>query len=155
MRIALAGPSGVGKSTVGRLLAQSRRLSFLDLDEVVGDPVSIFAREGEAGFRARELRALVELSGRDNVVLALGGGSVQNDMSVLDGWPRAVLMASVDSLVVRLGSASRRPMLFGDFPKRVAQLHSERMARWTAFGVRLHTDGLDAIEVARRVEELW
>jgi len=155
VRLALAGPSGVGKSTVGRLLAQSRRLSFLDLDDVVGDASTIFAREGEAGFRAREQRALAELKDRDDVVLALGGGSVQDTMAVLDGWPRVVLMARVDSLVHRLGSAAGRPLLVGDLGERVASLYVARWSRWTSFGIRVHTDGADAVEVARRVEVLW
>ena len=155
MRIALAGPSGVGKSTVGKLLAQSRRLSFLDLDEVVGDPVAIFAREGEAGFRAREQRALAELKDRDDVVLALGGGTVGDTMPLLEGWPRVVLMASVQSLVHRLGSAADRPLLVGNVAERVAALYAARWPRWTSFGVHVHTDGVGAVEVARRVEALW
>jgi len=59
----LVGPMGAGKTAIGRRLAERLGLRFVDLDAVVearaGARVSeIFAREGEAGFRARERDAL-------------------------------------------------------------------------------------------------
>lgn len=155
MKLVIAGPSGVGKSTVGKLLAQSRRLSFVDLDAQIGDAAAIFAAEGEPGFRAREDAALAALADADGVVVALGGGAVRADMRTLAGWPRVVLMAGVETLLARIGTNAGRPMLAGDVAAAIARLRAERMALWTAFGVRVHTDALDAASVARRVEAMW
>jgi shikimate kinase len=79
-RIVLTGFMGAGKSTVGRLLAARVGWDFLDLDSVIESltgltiPV-IFATHGESHFRQLESDALASALGRDNLVLALGGGA--------------------------------------------------------------------------------
>lgn len=73
MRVALAGPMGAGKSTVGRLLAERLRVDFLDLDSRVGDAREWFARGGEAAFRGRE-REVLASAVQGSGVIALGGG---------------------------------------------------------------------------------
>jgi shikimate kinase len=79
--ILLVGPRGSGKSTVGPALAAKLGWAFADADELVeataGRSItSLFAAEGEAGFRDRESAALGELCGRTNHVIATGGGAV-------------------------------------------------------------------------------
>lgn len=150
----IAGPSGVGKSTVGRAIAAKRGLRFVDLDALVGDAVAIFAAEGEAGFRARERRAMEALVETDAAVVALGGGSVAVGGSLYRAWKRVVLVAGVDTLLLRLGDAAGRPMLAGDRRERVSALIAARSPGWRAFGPWVHTDALDADAVTRRVESL-
>jgi len=65
--IYLVGPMGAGKTTVGRRLAEARRMEFIDSDQVVeartGVNIAfIFEKEGEAGFRKRERAAIAELA---------------------------------------------------------------------------------------------
>lgn len=79
--IFLIGPMGAGKTTVGRHLAQRLGLEFLDSDHELQsatgvDIPTIFAFEGEAGFRARERDMIDKLSQRQGIVLATGGGVV-------------------------------------------------------------------------------
>ena len=79
-RLVLTGFMGAGKTTVGRLLADRLGWNFLDLDAYIetrtGMAVpSIFAAHGEAHFRQLESQALASALGRDNIVLALGGGA--------------------------------------------------------------------------------
>ena len=79
--IVLIGMPGCGKTTVGKLLAQRLGREFMDADaEVVAragtDIPSLFASEGEAGFRARETAVLADLGKRSSLVLATGGGCV-------------------------------------------------------------------------------
>ncbi len=81
MRIFLAGFMGAGKTSVGKRIAERLEIPFVDLDAEVESCAGlsvreIFARQGEAEFRAREhtaLRAALEL---DPVVVALGGGTL-------------------------------------------------------------------------------
>lgn len=149
-RVALAGPMGSGKSTVGRLLADRLRVSFADLDATVGSISEIFAREGEAGFRARErtsLRTLAEGEG----VIALGGGTLVDPSNVetLSGWRIVVLMARVETLLARVGHDPNRPLAM-----QIPELFVARAESYRSAGPQVWTDDLDLDEVARRVESL-
>ena len=82
--IILIGMPGCGKSTIGRLLAEKLGKTFVDADEEVVkvygmDIPSIFAAEGEAGFRAKETAVLRELGKRAGLVIATGGGCVTRE----------------------------------------------------------------------------
>ncbi|MBF0256650.1 MAG: shikimate kinase AroK [Gammaproteobacteria bacterium] len=79
--IFLIGPMGAGKTTIGRQLATRRGLEFVDSDHELQkrtgvDIPTIFEFEGEDGFRLRERDMVDELSQREGVVLATGGGVV-------------------------------------------------------------------------------
>jgi shikimate kinase len=79
-RLLLTGFMGAGKSTIGRLLAARLNWDFLDLDASIeartGLPIpSIFDLHGEARFRQLESEALASALGRNDIVLALGGGA--------------------------------------------------------------------------------
>lgn len=133
--IALVGPMGSGKTTVGRVLASRLGLEFVDLDQAIeqrcGVEVAlIFEIEGESGFRARERAMLEEIIRRDGILLATGGGSV------LDPDNRALLRAralvvwlqtSVDQQIKRLARDQRRPLLRApNRRQRLEQLATER-----------------------------
>jgi shikimate kinase len=72
---------GAGKTTVGRAVARRLDGTFFDSDHEIEArtgariPV-IFEMEGEAGFRDRESQVIAELTQRENIVLATGGGAV-------------------------------------------------------------------------------
>lgn len=78
--IFLVGFMGSGKTTVGKLLAETLGLPFVDLDEEIekqyGRTIAeIFQRSGEEEFRAMEEDALGEVASRPRSVVALGGGT--------------------------------------------------------------------------------
>jgi shikimate kinase len=80
-RVFLVGPMGSGKSTIGKQLAAALGLEFQDSDHEIQrrtgvDIPTIFAFEGEAGFRAREKVVIDALTAMDGQVLATGGGAV-------------------------------------------------------------------------------
>lgn len=77
----LVGPMGAGKTTVGRHLAELLGREFLDSDHEIERKTGatipwIFEKEGEQGFRGRETTVIDELTARQNLVLATGGGVV-------------------------------------------------------------------------------
>lgn len=79
--IFLIGPMGVGKTTIGRVLADHLQMQFVDSDQEIEESTGadipwIFDVEGEAGFRLREAKMIAELTTRRGIVLATGGGSV-------------------------------------------------------------------------------
>jgi shikimate kinase len=117
--IFLVGPMGAGKSAVGRHLARTLHLTFVDSDEEVEsrtgvDIAYIFEKEGEAGFRKREAAAIDDLTRLDSVVLATGGGAVidPDNRSNLGGRGFVVyLYTTVDQQVVRTRKGRERPLL--------------------------------------------
>tara|TARA_B100000925_G_scaffold289839_1_gene273656 strand:- start:364 stop:876 length:513 start_codon:yes stop_codon:yes gene_type:complete len=117
--IFLIGPMGAGKSVVGRYLARSLNLSFVDSDDEIElrtgvDIPFIFEKEGESGFRKREASVIDDLSKRENIVLATGGGAiVENDSRSRLGARGFVvyLYTTVDQQVTRTSKGRERPLL--------------------------------------------
>lgn len=77
----LVGPMGAGKTTIGRHLAEILSWPFVDSDHEIETRTGasipwIFDVEGEEGFRKREEQMIAELSKRQHIVLATGGGAV-------------------------------------------------------------------------------
>ena len=102
-RIVLTGFMGSGKSTIGRLLAQTLHWRFLDLDTVIEHRTAqtvpeIFAQHGELRFRELEAEALAATLTERNVVIALGGGAPEIVSN------RELLAASPDTAVVYLAA---------------------------------------------------
>jgi shikimate kinase len=125
--IYLVGMPGAGKSTVGKSLAKRLSLSFVDADhEMVaktGVAIStIFEFEGESGFRIRESQLLQELSRRENIVLATGGGAVLSAETRHTLQMRGTviyLRASIEDLRQRTLRDTKRPLLQGGDPEKV------------------------------------
>jgi shikimate kinase len=115
----LIGPTGAGKTSIGRQLAARYQLPFLDLDQEIerqtGVPVStIFDIEGEAGFRRREHALLDTCSQRQGILLASGAGAVLDPISRRYLTERGYvvwLQASVPLQLQRLALDTTRPLL--------------------------------------------
>ena len=160
-RVFLVGPMGAGKTTIGRLLASALKLEFIDSDHEIeqssgADIPWIFDREGESGFRDREQKVLAELTQRDAVLLATGGGAVlrAENRAALAGRGMVVyLHASVEQQVARTARDRDRPLLQTANPERtLRELMAARdpLYREIADYV-IDTDDLGARTVARRL----
>lgn len=153
-RVALAGPMGSGKSTVGALLAGRWGVPFVDLDARIGDVPALFAAEGEDGFRRREraaLAAVVAEVGAGAAVLALGGGTVVDpaNRALLGEWRVIVLMARPETLRARIGAGPGRPLA-----GRLEALLEERREAYATAGPVIWTDGIAPAGIVPRVEAL-
>jgi shikimate kinase len=123
--IFLIGPMGAGKSAVGRYLARTLHLSFVDSDDEIEsrtgvDIPFIFEKEGEAGFRKREAVVINDLSKMDGIVLATGGGAIvdADSRSHLGGRGFVVyLFTTVDQQVSRTRKGRERPLLENADPR--------------------------------------
>lgn len=138
--IALYGMMGVGKSTVGRMLAGRLGRGFADTDDEVvnwrGRSIpEIFLEEGEEAFRHYENIVIRELATYHDLVIALGGGAVLADANVTDLTLTGTLVhldADVDVLVERLRAESEhRPLVSGDdVENKIRTTHAERVDRY-------------------------
>lgn len=80
IRIVLIGYMGAGKTTIGKMLAQTLGCSFYDLDWYIEERYrktvsQIFAEQGEAGFRETERKMLHEVADFEDIVISCGGGT--------------------------------------------------------------------------------
>lgn len=159
--IFLIGPMGAGKSAVGRKLAEELGREFMDSDEAIEsrtgvDIPYIFEREGESGFRARERQVIDELTKLPGIVLATGGGAVQDpdNREHLGSRGRVVyLHASVDQQLKRTRSGRERPMLKGGDPREILEgLMAVRDPQYREIAdVIVETDGRRVTAVTREI----
>lgn len=162
-RIFLIGPMGAGKSAVGRALARQLRYAFVDSDQVIEartgvDIGFIFEKEGEAGFRKREANIIDELTRRDEVVLATGGGAVlapENRRRLGRRGTVVYLRATPDQQFERVRHSTHRPLLEAADPRAVlASLFEARDPLYQAIAdIVVDTDGARVTEVAERVRQ--
>ena len=119
--IYLVGLMGVGKSTVGKLLAEKLNRPFFDSDKEIeknaGAEISwIFDVEGEEGFRDREEQVIWELTSKTGAVIATGGGVVereQNRKRIAEKGTVIHLDCPNETLVQRVRNDRKRPLLHG------------------------------------------
>ena len=126
---------GVGKSTIGRRLADATGKRFVDSDEEIERKTGveidlIFEIEGEPGFRRRESRLIEELATLQDIVLATGGGAVLDpaNRALLKKSGTVVYLTASPAVLARRTVRDRhRPLLRGgDRLQRIEQLLSER-----------------------------
>lgn len=165
--IFLVGMMGAGKSTVGVRLARRLDRVFVDADRALEERLgvsvqTIFAVEGEAGFRRRESQFLEEMSAQPGLVLATGGGVVLSPANRELLKSRGVvvyLQASPADLWQRLRRDRQRPLLKTANPReRIYQLCQDRDALYREVATHIVTTSRQPIdqivdEVVRRLSE--
>lgn len=133
--IYLIGPMGSGKTTVGQRLAKKLNLEFYDCDHEIEERTGvsinlIFDIEGEDGFRKREHRMLSELTAREGVLIATGGGVVTSEANrtLLRRTGIVIyLKATVSQQMERLRLDKSRPLLqTEDREKKLEELAEAR-----------------------------
>jgi len=125
--IVLVGLMGAGKSTIGKRLATRLNLPFVDADTEIEKAADltipeIFARHGEAYFRAGEVRVVARILESGPQILATGGGAYMNPETRARIAERGIsvwLKADLDVLMKRVRRRNDRPLLKADDPEAV------------------------------------
>ncbi len=159
----LVGPMGAGKSAVGRHLARLLHLEFVDSDEEIEtrtgvDIPFIFEKEGEEGFRKREVKVIDELSQREGVVLATGGGAIADPDSRSRLGARGFVVylhTSVKQQLERTQRRRKRPLLENrDKEKVLRELMEQRDPLYREISdLIIETDGRRVQTVAREIHD--
>lgn len=147
--IVLIGMMGAGKTAIGQALAARLGLPFWDSDAEIEQAANttiadVFARNGEAFFRAREREVLIRLLGSGVSVLSTGGGAwIQPDTRAVLAQQGHVLWldADLDLLWQRVQRKSTRPLLHTPDPYgTLAALHAERQPIYAQAPLRVRAD---------------
>lgn len=164
-RIFLVGISGAGKSTVGRLVAERLGWDFADSDDLIEARTrrkiaEIFATDGEARFREVEQAVLADLSGRERLVVATGGGALTTEggRTAIQSGFSAWLDVSPSQAAPRLATdptTATRPLLAGDAEGRLATLLAAREEQYRRSDARISVGRLTPAQVAERVVKCW
>jgi shikimate kinase len=159
-RVVLTGFMGSGKTTVGPLVAERLGWTFVDVDDVIAAEAGttipeIFKRDGETEFRRRERQTIASLALRDGLVLALGGGAIE------DAETRTLLLTTPGTLLVHLevklettlarcrGTEHLRPVLVDE--ANLASRYERRLPLYRMAHVSLNVDTLTPDEVAEAI----
>jgi shikimate kinase len=158
--IALIGMMGVGKTSIGRRLAQRLQIPFVDADQEIVDAAGlsipeIFEKFGEAHFRDGERRVIARLFDGKRKIIATGGGAFVNEETRQLMLERAIVIwldADIDTLVERTARKGDRPLLAnGDAREILTKLAQERNPLYAQAHVHVksqstpHEATLDAI----------
>ena len=161
--IFLVGPMGAGKSTIGKILSELTSMQLIDSDAEIekrtGADISwVFDVEGEEGFRRREEAVIDELTRKNGIILATGGGAVKNANNRKALSSRGVvvyLKTSVEKQYQRTCRDTRRPLLNNPDPQgTLARLMAEREPLYQEVAdIIVETDQYSARQIATQIIE--
>ena len=155
--LALGGFSGVGKSTVGALVAARAGAPFMDTDAILAarwGPIPAQLAAGESAFRAREAAVLAELLAGAACVIATGGGawiSVGSRARLRCVW-RVVLVAPLDEIRARVAADPTERPAWGP---GVEERFASRIAAYREADLHVDTAGRAPADVAEEVAAWW
>ena len=160
--IYLIGPQGAGKTTIGRKLAKLSHRIFYDSDREIENQTgvsvaTIFAFEGEVGFRKREEEVIARLTLLENIVLSSGGGTILSAANRAGLTQHGVVIYLRASLETQLSRTNQRkgvrPLL--DIPEpmqKIIELDRERRPLYESIAIHTYdTDTHSPSEISEHI----
>ena len=158
--IIITGFMGTGKSVVAKKLARKLKMEYIDTDQVIegrqGMSIAdIFAGHGENCFREQEDKLVKELSQKENMVIATGGGTLlSSDNARILGQTGEIVCLYADSLTIynRVNKKNNRPLLKGEnILNEINRLLEERKKVYNNFTIKIDTTNLSVQEVVDKI----
>ena len=162
--LVLTGMMGVGKSTIGKTLAEKLSFDFIDIDKLIEDKEGcsinlIFKNKGEVYFRRIENMLSLQKLTKHNSVISLGGGAFLNDSirrtvkeSTISFW----LDVDVNELVKRLNKTKKRPLLFKkNLNETVKKIYLARKKTYSEANFRIKCNFLKQETIVNKILKLY
>ena len=162
--LTLTGMMGVGKSTIGKILAKQLNYKFVDVDKLIEDKEGstinfIFKNKSESYFRKIENDITLAELRKYNSVISMGGGafldhSIRKSAKKLSTsfW----LDVSIDELIKRLKKNNKRPLLLKkNTNEEIKKIYFDRKKIYNEADYRIICDSLKSEEIARKILNLY
>ena len=159
--ISLVGMMGVGKTSVGKFLADKLGYKFIDLDKYIEKAedkkvTQIFNENGEAHFRFLEKKYVSEIvKSHDDLVFSLGGGSfISKDIrDILKNVSKVVwLNCASEEIFKRTKNEKHRPLLADDNSlEKIKKILEERTKYYKQAHFHINTDNKSVSEVCNEI----
>ena len=161
--IIITGFMGTGKSVVAKELARKLKMEFIDMDQIIEEGLGIsisdiFARYGENYFREQENKLVKELSQKENMVIATGGGTLlSSDNARRLGQAGEIVCLYADSQTIynRVKKKNDRPLLSGEnILNKIDLLLEERKKIYGNIKWKINTTNFTTQEVVDKIINL-
>ncbi len=162
--LVLTGMMGVGKSTIGKGLAEKLSYSFIDIDEIIeikeGCSIEqIFKNKNEEYFRNLENDTSLKELKNKNSVISLGGGAFLNK-SIRDTVKKTSISfwldMDIDKLAIRLKHSKKRPLLHNkDLKKTVSKIYLERKGTYSQADYKVKCNLLKPELIINKIIKLY
>ncbi len=162
--LTLTGMMGVGKSTIGKILAKKLKYNFVDVDKLIeakeGATINfIFKNKSENYFRKIESEITLSELKKNNSVISLGGGAFINDTIrkktkkfSTSFW----LDVPIEELIKRLKKNKQRPLLFKkNTNETVKRIYLERKKIYNEADHRIKCYSLKSEEIVDIILSLY
>ena len=162
--LVLTGMMGVGKSTVGKNLAQKLSYNFVDIDRTIesreGSTINlIFKNKSESYFRKLENEISLEKLKKKNTVISLGGGAFLNKSIRREVKNTSVsfwLDVDVSELIKRLKKTKKRPLLYNkNLNVMVNKIYLERKKTYSEADFRIKCNFLGPDKIVDKILKLY
>ena len=154
---------GVGKSTLGKIVAKKQELEFIDVDLVIENKLSmtvteIFKNKGESFFRKEEEKEALKSLKKSNCVIALGGGAFINNTireNVLKNSISVWLDIDLKIINTRIKRNDKRPLLNKENnQEKIKQLYEERKNIYKSSNYKINCNNLSKEEIVKKIISL-
>ena len=151
---------GVGKSTLGKIIAKKLNLKFIDTDLNIEKKWSmkiwqIFENIGESFFRIEEEKEVLECLKKNNTVLALGGGAFMNKNirnSILKNSLSFWLDLNLKTITQRVKWNKKRPLLKQqNVEEIIKKLYSKRKNIYKLAKYKINCNKMTKEEIAEKI----
>ena len=159
----LLGMMGVGKTTIGRLLAKKLNLDFYDIDQIIEKENNmkisdIFKKKGEIFFRKQEESITINYLKKNHSVISLGGGAFVNKNireNVLLKARSFWLTTSIGILKSRVKSNKRRPVINQIGLKNIEDLFKKRKEFYSLADHKIECEKLTLNQISDKIIKLY
>ena len=158
--LVLTGMMGVGKSTIGRIIAKRLKVKFIDVDKIIerNEKKSIkriFEDNGEQYFRKLEKKITFKILEKKKKVIALGGGAFMNNEireKILNSCKSVWLKVDLDRLIKRYKKNNRRPLLNKKkLDTSVKKIYRSRKKIYSLANFKINCDNMNKTQIVEKI----